>query len=258
MDMMNPGKSVSLALVTMIVTILSVPSWAKAPAIDPAAVETLDSMTSYMSTLQKFSVHTDNTLESLLDNGQRIDFDISAGMVVRRPNKIHTERVGEETEQSFFYDGESLTMLVETDADIMYASVPAPATIEEMIDFAREDLGIILPVSDLVYRNAQSIIMKGVTSAVVVGETVIGDMTCRHLAFRRPDIDIQVWIATDGPPLPCKYVVTDTSSPSNVSIVSVMSNWNLSPVATDAMFRYIPAERAKSIPFLPLESGSDR
>lgn len=258
MDMINPRKSVSFAMVAIVFSICSVASWAKAPAIDPAAVETLKSMTSYMSTLQKFSVHTDNTLESLLDNEQRIDFDISAGMVIRRPNKIRAERVGEETEQSFFYDGESLTMHVETNAGIMYASVPAPATIEELIDFAREDLGIILPVSDLVYRNAQSIIMKGVTSAMVVGETVIGDMACRHLAFRRPDIDIQVWVATDGAPLPCKYVVTDTSSPANVSIVSVMSDWNLSPVATDAMFRYIPAEQAKSIPFLPLDSGSDR
>lgn len=255
MDLLSSRKTALLALVTIVV---SMTSWAKAPEIDPTAVQTLENMTSFMGKLQKFSVHTDNTLEELLDNGQRIDFDVSAGMVIRRPNKIHAERVGEETEQSFFYDGESLTMLVETPADIFYASVPAPGTIEEMIDFAREDLGIVLPVSDLVYRNAQSILMDGVTSAMVAGETVIGDMTCTHLAFRRPGVDFQVWVATGAAPLPCKYVVTDTSSPANISIVSVMSNWNLSPVATDSMFEFIPVQQAKSISFLPLESGSER
>ncbi len=259
MDIKSLRKTALLALAAISLSVISVTAWAQAqnPAIDPIAVQTLQRMTTFMAGLEKFSVHTENTLEETLANGQRIDLDISASMLVRRPNKLLAERVGEETGQIFYYDGDALTMFIETPSEAVYASLPAPGTIEEMVDLAREELGIVLPVSDLVYRNAQSILMKGVTSAVVVGETVIGDMFCTHLAFRRPDMDFQVWVADGTAPLPCKYVVTDTSTAVPLSIVSVMSNWNLSPAAADTVFKYTPTEEATETKFLPLESGSD-
>jgi len=247
-----------LALGVITASVVSVTAWAEAAAVDPGAVRTLQNMTAYMAKLEKFSVHTENTIEEVLDNGQRIDLDVSASMLIRRPNKVLAERVGEETEQVFYYDGEMLTMYIGTPDEAVYASIPAPGTIEKMVDVAREELGIVLPVSDLIYRNAQSILMNGVTSAMVVGETVIGEMICTHLAFRRPDIDFQVWVATGAAPLPCKYVVTDTSMDMPLSIVSVMSNWNLAPLAADTVFKYTPTKEATSTTFLPLENGSDR
>jgi hypothetical protein len=258
MDLKNVRKNVISLLLFTVVSTISAALWAQTPAVDPAAVNILHRMTSYVGSLEKFSLHTENTLEEVFDSGQRIDFDIAANMVVKRPNKLFTERVGEETGQAFYYDGETLSMVVESPSEAIYASLPAPGTIEELIDYARESLGIVLPVSDLVYRNAQSILMKGVTSAMYMGETQIGDMNCSHLAFRRPDIDFQVWVSTGDQPLPCKYVVTDTSTPALVSIVTVMSHWQLTPAAADEAFLYVPTEGAKSTVFLPLESGSDR
>jgi len=254
MDIKNVRKSVMLALLFTMVSTFSVASWAQSTAVDPYAVYTLHKMTAYVGGLEKFSLHTENTLEEVFDSGQRIDFDISANMIVKRPNKLYSERVGEETGQAFFYDGATLTMLVESPSEVIYASLPAPGTIEELIDYARESLGIVLPVSDLVYRNAQSILMDGVTSAMYMGETQIGEMTCSHLAFRRADIDFQVWVSTGEQPLPCKYVVTDTSTPALVSIVTVMSDWHVTPTAADNAFLYVPSEEAKPTVFLPLEN----
>lgn len=249
------------ALVTLGITAMSAFSatiWAQAQAIDPAAVRALQKMTEYVSQLEKFSVHTENTLEEIFDSGQRIDFDISAKVMIRRPDKLVAERVGEEVEQSFYYDGETLTLHMDTASEIVFATMEAPGTVEELLDFSRENLGITMPVSDLVYRNVQAILMKDVSAAQVVGETTIGNRTCTHLAFRKPGVDFQVWIETGVVPLPCKYVVTDTSTPALVSIVSVMSDWDLEPSATDAEFQYAPVEQAKSVTFLPLASGSDR
>lgn len=258
MDMKNLKKTTLLVLGVLTVSVFSTLAWAETSAIDSTAVQTLQRMTTYMASLEKFSVHTENTIEEVYDKGQRIDLDVSASMLVRRPNKLLAERVGEEAGQIFYYDGETLTMFVETPFEAVYATMPAPGTIEQMVDVAREELGIALPVSDLVYRNAQDILMKGVTSAMVIGEAVIGDKICTHLAFRRPDLDFQVWVATGTAPLPCKYVVTDTSMDMPLSIVSVMSNWNLAPLAADSVFGYTPSDEAISTKFLPLESGSDR
>ncbi len=85
---------------------------------------------------------------------------------------------------------------------------------------------------------------------------MIGGVTCTHLAFSRPDVDFQVWVAEGDRPLPCKYVVTDTSTPQNVSTVTVMSNWDLAPALNDASFRFIPPAGTQAITFIPLEDSS--
>ena len=227
---------------------------AQGAAVDPVAVQTLQRMTDYLGSLKQFSVHTQITLEDLLPSGQRIDSDISTNVVISRPNKLHAERRGELFKQAFYYDGKTLTFY-NSSADV-YATEPAPATIEEMLDYARESLGLIIPASDMVYRNAFPLLMQGVTSATVIGKAVIKGVTCDHLAFSRPDVDFQVWVADGKQPLPCKYVVTDTSTPALISISTVMSDWNVASAVTDDRFSFDPPDGAKAISFIPLDVSS--
>lgn len=245
----------SFALVVLVLTAtVSTEVRAQIPAVDPAATQILRRMTDYLSGLQQFSVHTESTLEDQLDSGQRVDFDVAANALVRRPNKLRAERVGELLNQVFYYDGDTLTLYNPSDG--VYATQPAPGTIEKLLDYTRETLGFAIPASDLVYRNAFAILMQDVTSAVVVGKATIGGVVCRHLAFRRPDADFQVWVADGDPPLPCKYVVTDTSTPGLISTVTVMSNWNVAPAAPDSEFKFVPPKGAQSITFMPLDETS--
>ena len=223
---------------------------AQASAVDPAATKILQLMTDYVGSLQNFSVHTQNTLEDLLDSGHRVDFDISADVIVSRPNKLHAERKGDLIDQTFYYNGKTLTLF--NPSDKVYATEPAPGTIEEMLDFARESLGLTVPVADLVYRNAFPLLMQEVTLAVVVGKTVIGGVKCDHLLFSRPGVDFQVWVADSGEPLPYKYVVTDTGTPARLSVTTVMSNWNVAPPVSEARFTFAPPPGTKQIDFMPL------
>ncbi len=184
---------------------------AQAPAVDPAATKILKRMTDYVGSLKQFSVRTQNTLEDLLDSGHRVDFDVSANVIVSRPNKLRAERKGDVISQVFYYDGKTLTLY--NPSDKVYATEPAPGTIEGTLDFARETLGLTVPVADLVYPNAFPLLMQDVTFAKVVGKAVIGGVKCDHLIFSRPGVDFQVWVADTGKPLPYKYVVTDTGIP---------------------------------------------
>jgi hypothetical protein len=239
-----------LALATLIFTGSSV----QAAGIDPAATRILQRMTDYLGSLKQFSVHTQNTLEDLLDSGQRIDRDISASVIVSRPDRLRAERRGELLDQVFYYDGKNLTLY--NPSDKVSATETAPGTIEEMLDFARESLGLIVPAADLIYRNAFPLLMRDITSATLVGKAVIGGVKCDHLAFSRPDVDFQVWVADGDQPLPCKYVVTDKSTPALVSISSVMSDWHVAPTVPDASFTFVPSEGNMAISFMPLNANS--
>jgi hypothetical protein len=236
--------------------LVAVPTEAPAqkPAMDPAATQILKRMTDYLGGLQKFSVHTQNTLEDHLVSGHRVDNDFSASVTVRRPNKLRATRQGDVMDQRFFYDGKTLTLY--NPSDKVYGTAPAPDTIEKTIAFARESLGLVLPAADLLYRNAFPLLMEDVTLAAVVGKAVVGGVKCDHLLFSRPGVDFQIWVAEGKRPLPHKYVVISTATPSRLNITTVMSDWNTAPSAADALFNFNPPQGTKAIPFMSLESGS--
>ena len=250
MAIANSTMAILFAVVVATTSFNSTASQVESPVVDPAAVESLQKMTDYFANLKQFSVHTQSTLEDVLDSGERIDYDVAAKVNVRRPNRLHSERIGEGLSQAFYYDGQSLTLY--TPATAEYATDPAPKTIEELLDYTRESLGLLIPISDLLYRNAFAILMPGVTSATVVGKTMIGNLVCTHLAFRRADVDFQIWVAEGEQPLPCKYVVTDTSTPALISTVTVMSDWDFALVS-DAAFKFVPPSDAKAIEFIPFD-----
>jgi hypothetical protein len=231
---------------------------AQAPPVDPAATRILQRMTDYLGSLRQFSVRTQVTIEDLLESGHRVDFDISASVIISRPNKLRAQRTGDLIDQVFYYDGKTLTL--HNPSDKVYATEPAPATIEEVLRFAAESLGLTIPAADLVYRNAFPLLMQDVTFAAVVGKAVIGGAKCDHLVFSRPDVDFQVWVAEGGRPLPRKYVVTDTSTAARLSVTTVMSDWNVAPAVADARFNFVPPPGAKKISFMPVttSSGSGR
>jgi len=226
----------------------------RAPAVDSQALRILRRATDYLGGQRQFSVRARNMREDLLDTGNRVDFDVSVAVTIRRPNKYRNERQGTRYHQIFYYDGTTLTM--HNPEYRVYATAPAPGTIEGMFQFAADSLGFDVPVTDLLQQNVYPLLTQGVTLAVVIGKESIGGVSCDHLLFSRPDVDFQIWIADTGRPLPYKYVVTDTGTPALLSMVSLMSDWNFAPAAPDAFFIFVPPRGTATIPFLRFDPSS--
>jgi hypothetical protein len=236
------------AVALLVTAPLDTRAQAQKPAVDPAAVQKLKQMTAFLDGLQQFSVRTQNTIEDLHASGHRVDYDLAANVTVKRPNKLRAARVGQLMDQRFFYDGKTLALY--NPAEKVYATKAAPDTIEKMIDFARETVGILLPAADLLYRNAFPLLSQDLTLAVVVGKAVVDGVKCDHLLFSRPGVDFQVWVTEGREPWPRKYVVTEMDTPSRLSITTTFSNWNVSPIVDDAQFRFVPPKDASAIPFI--------
>jgi hypothetical protein len=226
----------------------------QAADIDPAATATLQRMTNYLGGLQQFSVHTQTDVEDLLDSGQRVDYVVAADLTVSRPDKLRAQRQGEPTNQVFYYDGKQLTLYDRSHQ--VYATVAAPPTLGAMLGFAQSSLGLVLPAADLLYPNAYPLLMEGITSATVIGKSSIGGISCDHLAFRRPGVDFQVWVADSGPALPYKYIVTDTGTPALLSVSMVMSDWASDLSVSDAEFDFTPPPGTEKIDFMRIDSNT--
>ena len=240
----------AVAVLTLSATV-SADARAQTPAVDPAAVQKLKQMTEFLDSLKQFSVQTQNTIEDLHVSGHRIDKGLAANVTVKRPDKLRAVRASELMDQRFFYDGKTLTLY--NPREKVYATEAAPPTVEKMIDFARETVGIMLPAADLLYRNAFPLMMQDVTLAAVVGQAVIGGVKCDHLLFSRPGVDFQIWIAEGSKPWPRRYTVTETGTPALLSITTQLTGWNTSPAASDADFRFVPPKGTEPIRFMSIE-----
>ncbi len=220
--------------------------------VDPAAARMLRASTDFVAGQKQLTVETRNSLEVVLVSGQKIQFHNTARMAVQRPNRFVAERTGDLVDQVFYYDGKSLTL--HNPNDKVYATIAAPGTIEQTLDFARTALDIIAPAGDLIYANAYDLLMTDVTEGFVVGKGVIEGVRCDHLAFRAPHVDWQIWIQEGAEPLPRRLVIT-TRDVANAPQFSVTATkWNLRPRLTDATFTFAAPAGTRQLDFLLPES----
>lgn len=224
------------------------PASAQPAGIDPKALEILKRSTDFLGAQPRFAAETRNSLEVVLASGQKLQFGSTVSMTVRRPDRMWAKRSGDLIDQVFYYDGKRL--MLHEPARKVYATVPAPGTLEEMLEFARTKLDVFAPGGDFVGRDAYPALTDGVTSAFVVGKAVVEGVTCDHLAFRAPHADWQLWIEHGSRPLPRKLVITTRDVVSAPQFDVTVTRWNLAPEVDDAVFRFEAPPGASTVEFL--------
>ena len=229
-------------------------SLAQPSEVDPEAIQLLRRSTDYLAAQKQFRIDTDTTIEIVLSNGQKLQLGNRVAITVQRPDRMRAERVGELVNQTFYYDGKKLSM--DLPDQKYYATVPAPPTLEAMLDFARDKLNVIAPGADLIYKNAFERLTEDLTSAFVVGKAVVGGVRCDHIAFRNSQIDWQIWIEDGGKPIPRKFIVTSKLMPESPQFVVLLSKWDGAPKLADDTFTFVPPQGAQQLEFLPASAAT--
>jgi hypothetical protein len=222
--------------------------------IDPDALQILKGMTDYLGSLQRFSMHTENSYEDVLATGQKIQFSFSSSIVAQRPDKLRAERTDGMARQLFVYDGEALSMY--DGGPDFFSIIGVPDNLDDFLHFARDTLDLVPPTGDMVYTNAFELLTAGITSGFVVGKAVIGGVSCDQIAFTTPVVDWQVWIADGDTPLPYKYVLTTRDDPAQPQFVTYVSDWNADPKIGDGTFEFEPPATAMEIDFILPDAGT--
>jgi hypothetical protein len=245
-------EGILAAVALLLATGLPQIAMAQPVGIVPDAEQLLKAATDFLARQQKFSLDTESSIEVVLDSGQKIQFDHTTKVSVERPNKFRAQRTGDLVDQAFYYDGKSLTL--HNPYGKYYATIAAPGTLEEMLDFAREKLDVVAPAGDLLYKNAYDILMQDVTSGFVVGKGVVNGVHCNHLAFRAPHVDWQIWIEEGAHPLVRKLVITTRDKLNAPQFSVVMKNWNLKPKFSATSFSFKPRQYPQKLEFVQKEA----
>lgn len=239
-----------VALATLVLAGWSRVILAQPAGIEPQTEKLLRRMSDYLAGRQQFTLKAESSLEAVLTNGQKLQYDSPATLSVSRPNKLRAHRKGDIANQEFFYDGKTLTLY--NPRENLYATAAAPATLDETLDFAREKLDIIAPAAELLYKNAAEKMLKEASSGFVVGQSIVGSVKCTHLAFRGAEVDWQIWIEDGSRPLPRKFMLTSKQVSGAPQFTVLIRNWDLAAKLTDQEFSFAPPKGAKKIEFLKL------
>ena len=219
-------------------------------SVEPDAQRLLKTSMAFVGGLGKFSLQGRSTLEVALKSGQKIQLGSPLEGVVQRPDRMRVRRGSGPDEDVFVFDGKSLTLW--RPALNEYASLPAPQTIDKMLDFARERLGVVAPLADVVTADGYAVMMDGVTSGFVVGQSLVEGVACDHLAFRAPHVDWQIWIERGERPLPRKMVITTRDIPNEPQFEVVITKWDRQPRIEARRFEFVAPKGAQRLePALP-------
>ncbi len=224
----------------------SAPAESAKPAIDPQAITALDKMGDFLRSQQSFTVHTTRETEYVLPSGQKIRLSARGDIRVRRPDRLRADVMAENKQRQFFYDGQTFTMFGPQLG--LYASVPAPSTIEDLADELQDRYGLELPMVDLFRWGTDESGKDAISSAVYIGESNIDGVTTDHYAFRQPGLDWEIWIEKGERPLPRKLVLTTTDDPARPAI-SIAMRWDLDTKHADSDFVFVPPKDSTKIGF---------
>ncbi len=222
-----------------------------APAIDPRATQIVRQMTDYLGGLNEFTLHAATTLELVTNSDMVLDSDRELDVYVQRPDHLRVDSHVPDHDRQIFYDGKNITIF--TPKLNFYAVVPAPATIAQTIQAIRAK-GINLPLGDLLSSDPYSAITSRARHGYYIGESLVGGVLCKQVAFRGKDMDWQLWIEADSTPLPRRVVIVDRGASGWPRYTATLTDWNTSPTLTQDMFAFTPPAAAQKIPFVPAGS----
>ena len=213
--------------------------------IEPKARQIFTQMGTYLVGAKQFSFRARDMMDEVLDSGMKIQLGSTKRIVVRRPDRITAQLMGDGLNERIWYDGRTLS--IHNRDENTYAVLEVPNNIDEMIDYVARTFGVVMPLADLLFSDVHESTLRDVWFGFYVGLHDVLGVPCHHLAFRQNAVDWQIWIEDGDKPLPRKLVITYKSLPGQPEFIAFLDEWNLSPELPDEIFVFEPPAGATKI-----------
>ncbi|MGE8064505.1 DUF2092 domain-containing protein [Pseudomonas sp. NPDC089569] len=219
------------------------------------AKKQLKNMSDYMSAQNNLSFNYDTTLDVVTKEQQRLTLAGSGTVVINRPDKIRSTRSSGFADIEMLFDGKTLTLIGK--GKNIYTQLEVPGTLDHLLDVLRDKYNRPLPGADLFMSNPQDQLMAGVTNIKDLGSGVIGGVECDHLAFRKKEVDWQIWIAQGDRPYPCRYVITSKTIAGGPQYSIQLSDFKSGDGVVADDFAFNNSTNAKKIDLKDLPNAED-
>jgi len=214
----------------------------------------LKSMCDYIAGLEKFTTIVSTTTDEVLESGEKVQASSRRTLYVNRPDKVAVDASGDGGEKRSIYDGKTVSMFDCTKN--VYAVVQVPPTIDATLDTLAQNYGIVMPLGDLLYKDAYARLAARVATGQYVGLHKVGSYDCHHLAFSGDTVDWEVWIDAGKKPILRKVTIDYKGVTAKPRFSALIVAWMESPTSLrDDTFEFKPSAGAKQIEMLPVRAA---
>ena len=205
----------------------------------------LKKMSDYMASQKAFTFKYDSILGAVTEDGQSLQLASSGKLKLHRPDKVYASRAGGFVDLETYFDGTSLTILDKNDN--LYTQLPVTGSIDNLIGEMITKYDMPLPAGDLLATDSYDALMADVIDVKDLGSGVIDGVECDYIALRKPDTDLQIWVAHGDKPYPCRFVITSKDVVGQPSYSVQLTNWKTHKSLADWDFGFKNKSEAKKV-----------
>ena len=213
----------------------------------------LKAMSDYLAAQTTISFGYGSTLEVATQDDQKLALASSGAVTLNRPDKVRVTRSGGFVDSEILFDGATLTLLGKNVNK--FTQVAAAGTVDQLIDELQDKYNRPLPAADLLMSNSYGELMEGVYDSKDLGSGVFNGTECDHLAFRKDEVDLQIWVAQGDRPYPCAFVVTSKLVPSGLQYSIQLTEWKTGDEVAKDDFVFTNPTNAEKIEISELKSA---
>jgi hypothetical protein len=205
----------------------------------------------FLSQAKQLSVNVQARYDVVQTTGEKIEFNEVRKVALSRPNLMRVDVEQSDGDKNLvLFNGQDITVFIPDDK--MYATASIPGDVDQAIHFLLDNLHLRLPLAMMFVTKYPSELENRVRSVAVVEKDITMDVPCWHLAARTNEVDFQIWIPSEGDPLPRRVVITYKNERGQPQFSANLGKWDLSPNLPEGYFAFTPPSDAQRIQFLAM------
>jgi hypothetical protein len=219
------------------------------------ATKLLKAMSDYMASQQAISFNYDAGLEVVTREDQKLSLLSSGSIVLNRPDKVRFTRSGGFADFELMSNGKTLTLFGKN-ANV-YFQADAPASVDQLVNELQEKFKRPMPAADLLLTNSYDELTSEVIDIKDLGSGVVGGVECDYLAFRKKEVDFQIWIAQGSKPYPCRFSITSRLVPGSPQYSIQIRDWKTGSDVAQTDFTFSNTTNAARLENVDVRTFSD-
>ena len=181
------------------------------------------------------SFTTDEAHERVGRDGKKDAVHAQARDVLKRPNRLWLHTTGSDNRNvKVTYDGATLTVVADTQK--IYATVKAPATLDETLDLVSERFVLRIAAADFLYSTPYDSFASGDGKGGWTRRVTVGGRECQEVAYSMKAVDFTLSMTSAAPVVPCEAQITYKEEPGQPITKLTFSGWNLKAEPADTQF----------------------
>jgi hypothetical protein len=235
MSSRNTFRCLTLAALAAIAVACSTPDPKTEEEKTARGNELVRKMSDTLRSAQAFSFTVSESHERVRRNGEKQSYTLKRDVIVRRPDRLWSHATGsDERDVRIAYDGSTLTIV--GDKHKVYATIKAPATLDETLDLISERFDLRVSVADFLYSTPRESFDESQRKGGWVRRTNVEGRSCEEMSYVFKSVDVVLSVTSAEPAVPCEAQITFKEEPQKPVTRLVFGNWNLKAQPADAQF----------------------